>query len=67
IRDEVKESGIKVVGIYPGGMKTHLFDEKAPPEFGEFMEPDYAAQKIIEHITGPTPEVDFVIKRPGQI
>ena len=66
IKEELKETGIKVVGIYPGGIKTHLFDEKAPAEFDDFMAPEYAAEKIIEHIEGPTPEIDFVLKRPGQ-
>ncbi|MEK7463865.1 MAG: SDR family oxidoreductase [Patescibacteria group bacterium] len=66
IREELKGTGIKVVGIYPGGIKTHLFDEKAPAEFSDFMAPEYAAEKIIEHIAGPTPEIDFILKRPGQ-
>ncbi len=66
IKEELKGTGIKVVGIYPGGIKTHLFDEKSPPEFNDFMSPEYAAGKIIEHIEGPAPEIDFVLKRPGQ-
>ncbi|OHA20151.1 MAG: hypothetical protein A2836_00965 [Candidatus Taylorbacteria bacterium RIFCSPHIGHO2_01_FULL_45_63] len=67
LREEIKENGISVVGIYPGGIKTNIFDEHQPPEFADFMEPDFVAEKIVEHLEKDVPESELVIKRPGQI
>lgn len=64
LRKEVEGTDIKVFGIYPGGMQTSFFDEKKPGEFEEFMSADFVASKIIENLTGDSPEEEQVIKRP---
>jgi short-subunit dehydrogenase len=66
LREELNESGITVIGIYPGGIKTHLFDEKKPDEFGDFMTPEFVADKIVENLLKDNPDTDIILKRPGQ-
>jgi NAD(P)-dependent dehydrogenase (short-subunit alcohol dehydrogenase family) len=66
LREEVKSAGISVIGIYPGGIKTNLFDEKKPEDFDDFMDPRAVAEKIVDNITKDTPELEMVLKRPGQ-
>lgn len=66
LREEVKGQGISVIGVCPGGIQTHLFDEKKPEDFDEFMTPEFVAQKIVENLESSVPETEMVIKRPGQ-
>lgn len=66
IRDELKEFNVKVIGVYPGGIKTHLFDEKKPDDFEDFMDPKLVAEKIIENLEKETPEETLILKREGQ-
>jgi len=63
LRAETKDSGIKVISVYPGGMKTHLFDEKIPTEFDRFMDPKTIADTIIEHIIKDNPDDSLIIRR----
>lgn len=67
LREEVKESGIQVIGIYPGGIKTHLFDEKKPADYDEFMEPQFVAEAIIKNLEQQNPEPEIILKRAGQM
>lgn len=64
IRNEVKEDGITVVGVYPGGMKTNFFDEDVPDNYDKFMEPSTVADKITENLRLDKPESEQVIRRP---
>ncbi|MEK7063621.1 MAG: SDR family oxidoreductase [Patescibacteria group bacterium] len=66
IRAECEGSGIRIVAVYPGGTKTHLFDEKLPKDFENFMTPESVAEKIIDNLESATPEMELVIKRPHQ-
>jgi short-subunit dehydrogenase len=66
LREELKDTPIKVLGVYPGGIKTHLFDEKAPAELNDFMTPESVAEKIIAYISSENPEPNITIRRPGQ-
>ena len=65
VRLEVNNSNIEVVVIYPGGMKTHIFDEKTPPDFERYMPPEFVAGKIIENMEKELPEEELVIRRPS--
>jgi short-subunit dehydrogenase len=47
LREEITEKAIKVIGVYPGGMKTDLFNEQKPDEFDQFLSPEDVAEKII--------------------
>jgi short-subunit dehydrogenase len=65
LREQVKDTEIKVLAVYPGGMKTHLHDEALPADFEKFMEPSYVTGKILENLKQDNPEQDLIIKRPS--
>jgi len=64
LRMELEGSGVKVFGIYPGGTKTNLFDEKKPADFDDYMDPTEIATKIVNNIESDNPEIELIIKRP---
>ncbi len=66
IREELLASGISVVGVYPGGIKTSLFDEKKPEDFKDFMTPESVAEKIVQNLEKDQPDIEQVLIRPGQ-
>lgn len=49
---ETKGTKIRVVGVYPGGIKTPFWSEKCgmTPDTSSFMDPDEVAQVIVENI-----------------
>lgn len=61
LREEVRSFGIKVVGVYPGGIKTELFHDSKPAEYDNYMDPADVAQKIIENLTRESPEEEQII------
>lgn len=65
LRGENKDSNIKILSVYPGGMKTHLHDEALPDDFSNFMDPAYVVKKVIDNLKQEKPELDLVIKRPS--
>jgi short-subunit dehydrogenase len=60
---EVDGNKIKVLGVYPGGMRTNLFDEKRPKNYKDFMDPNFVAQKIIQNLKLAKPKEKLVIRR----
>ncbi len=64
LRNENIDSKVNIYSIYPGGMKTHLHDERLPTDFENFMEPAYVAEKVINNLKLENPEKDLIIKRP---
>lgn len=57
LKQDLKETNIKVVGFYPGGMKTDLFKKLGEPKgINKWMEPDEVASVIA-----------FIITRPGSM
>lgn len=66
LRLEAEQHGIRVVGVYPGGMKTHLFDEAPREEYNQFMDPSDVAAKIVVHIKDENADSDLILKRPGK-
>ena len=62
MRNELKETNIKIVSIYPGGMQTNLFDEKKPENYENYMNPNFVADKIIENLEKDKPEEELIIK-----
>lgn len=64
LRMEAEPHGIRVFGIYPGGMKTHLFDEAPRENYHEFMDPADVAAKIVAHIKDDDADPDLILKRP---
>ena len=67
IRDELKDTNISVIGVYPGGFKSDLFNKTKPENFNEFMSVESVAEKIVNNLEQETPDFQLIIKRPGQI
>ncbi|MEK7608703.1 MAG: SDR family NAD(P)-dependent oxidoreductase [Patescibacteria group bacterium] len=63
LRKEVQGSEIKVFSIYPGGMRTNLFDESRPENYDEYMNPSDVAEKIVRNLKAENPEEEFVVRR----
>ncbi len=63
LRKEVEETGITVLAIYPGGMRTNLFDEERPKDYGEYMDPKEVAEKIVANLENNQPKEELIIKR----
>lgn len=62
VRDELKDKSISIIGVYPGGMKTHLFDAQKPENFEKFMPVEFVAEKIIQNLEKNEPDIELVIK-----
>lgn len=63
IRKELEGTNIKVLGVFPGGMKTDIYKEKIPSDINEYMEVDSVVEKVINNLKLDLPEIDLVIKR----
>ena len=50
IRKEVKDSKIKIYGVFPGGMQTDLYKEKIPDEFKEYLDVAVVAGKVVKNL-----------------
>ncbi len=66
LRDELKDTHIQVIGVYPGGIKTDIFEDNKPEQVDQFMSPEDVAKKIIGNLEQAEPETELVLKRPGQ-
>ena len=66
IRKEVKDSNIKIYGVFPGGMQTEIYKEKYPADLKEYMKVAPVAKKVIENLKFENPEADLIIKRPAK-
>ena len=63
LKKEVDGINIKVLSVCPGGMRTNLFDEKKPENYGSFMEPSFVAEKVMENLKKEMPEGELIIRR----
>jgi short-subunit dehydrogenase len=66
VREELKGSGVRVIGVYPGGMKTDIFNESIPKNLEQFMSSDQISEKIVENLELSEPLEQLVLKRPEQ-
>jgi len=64
LREELKDTDIKVYQIMPGGMKTDIYHEKVPTDIDQYMDVSYAINKVEKNFASDTPELDLIIKRP---
>jgi NAD(P)-dependent dehydrogenase (short-subunit alcohol dehydrogenase family) len=55
VRDELKDSGITVLGVYPYRMKTGLFGEDKHADYESSMEPADVARHILENVSQERP------------
>lgn len=63
LRLELKPVNIQVISVYPGGMKTNLFQGQKPLDYENYMEPSYVANCIIENLKKDSPEEELIIKK----
>lgn len=63
LRYETEQKDIKVLSVFPGGMKTSIFDEAKPSNYDEFMNPDDVAKKIVDNLKKDKPEEELVVRR----
>lgn len=66
IRQEIKDSDIKILGVFPGGMQTDIYKEKYPEDFKDYMEVRGVVEKVMVNLNSKNPEIDLVIKRPSK-
>ncbi|QQR93002.1 MAG: SDR family oxidoreductase [Candidatus Iainarchaeum archaeon] len=62
LREEMREKNIRVIGVYPGGMRTDIFVEK-PVEYESFLDPQLVAEKIVQNLCLDTPAEELVLRR----
>jgi NAD(P)-dependent dehydrogenase (short-subunit alcohol dehydrogenase family) len=55
VRDELKDTGIKVVGVYPYRIKTGLFGENKHEDYEQSMEPADVAKIVVDNIAEKNP------------
>jgi 3alpha(or 20beta)-hydroxysteroid dehydrogenase len=55
LRDEVRDAGIKVVGVYPYRIKTGLFGDNKHEDYEQSMEPGDVARIIIDNLAEAEP------------
>ena len=60
---EVDGKKIKVLGVYPGGMQTNLFNENKPENYTEFMDPNFVAEEIVNNLLKKEPVEELIITK----
>ncbi|MBI5644851.1 SDR family oxidoreductase [Candidatus Kaiserbacteria bacterium] len=55
VRDELKGTGIKVIGVYPYRIKTNLFGENKHDDYEQSMEPADVARIIVDNLAEEHP------------
>lgn len=67
LKQELDPFGIRVTAIFPGGMKTNLFDGY-DVKTGEFMDPNEVAKAIVytASLKSPISPTEIVLQRQGQ-
>ena len=65
LREGVKDEGITVINVYPGGMQTNFFDEQVPEDYNQYMDPAFVAEKIVRNLMQNNPEEELLVKRPN--
>ncbi len=60
---EAAEKGVQVFAIYPGGIKTHLFDAEKPADYDDYMDPSDIAEKIVTHLERNEHEPELILRR----
>ena len=65
LRLEAAPEHISVLAVYPGGMKTHIFDEKRPADYDQYMDPAAVAKRVAENVKKEQPEEELILRRDG--
>ncbi len=63
IREEYRNTPIKIISVYPGGIKTNFFGGDALIDTSSYMTAEFVAHKIIENLEQEKPLEELVIRR----
>lgn len=61
LRNEAKPAGIKVISVFPGGIKTEFHGGQIPEGYETFMPPAGLAEKIVANLEKDEPEEEQTI------
>ena len=67
LRDELKGSGIRVVGVYPYRIKTNLFGAHRHEDYEQSMEPADVAKIIVDNLAEKEPAEHMEIWKPNAV
>jgi uncharacterized protein len=62
LEKELENTNIKLIAIYPGRMRTNLFDGHKPENYDDLMDPNSVAEKIVENLKLESPEKELIIR-----
>jgi len=63
LRMILKPDHISVLAVHPTGMKTNLFGKVKPTGYKNYMEPSFAARKIIQNLKLQKPREEIILKK----
>ena len=63
VREENKNTNLKFLSVYPGGLKTEIFGNYKYADFDNFMDVKDVTQKVIENLKKETPEPELIVRR----
>jgi len=63
LRNEARDAGIKVIGVFPGGFKTNFHQGQVPEDFDTFMPPEEVAERIVANLESEDPQEELTILR----
>ncbi len=66
LRLEAKDQNIQVLAVYPGGIKTHLFDAAKPENYDAYMEPEVVVTAIVNNLLTENPVEELILERPNK-
>ncbi len=63
LAEDLKDTGIRIIGFCPGGMKTELFRHNPERYRDDFMDPSYVAEYLISFIESDSKEWLVILRR----
>ncbi|OGE76282.1 MAG: hypothetical protein A3K06_03915 [Candidatus Doudnabacteria bacterium RIFCSPHIGHO2_01_52_17] len=63
LRMAAQPHGISVLAVHPGGMRTSIFGKKKPEGYAGWMNPSYAAERVVKNLKRASPEKEQVIEQ----
>ena len=63
MREDLKNTNIRVSCFSPGGMKTSLFRKQVDSNTESYMDPHFVAEKIMKHVENPSDDWHVILRR----
>ncbi len=61
LRNEARDTGIKVIGVFPGGMRTSFHGGQVPKDYDTFLSPEGVAEKIVANLESDDPQEELTV------